>query len=103
MVRTRDPDIIGYYIGRSPSENTGYQLQDDLLNPHAGLWIDRAAAIAQHHILLPRNGGQLEEFALRPEQHSTGEPTRPDSAHGPLAGRLGRAAVSGTAAGRVRL
>lgn len=35
-----DPDIIGYYIGRSPRENTGYQLQDDLLNPHAGLWID---------------------------------------------------------------
>ena len=31
-----DPDIIGYYIGRSPRENTGYQLQDDLLNPHAG-------------------------------------------------------------------
>jgi len=41
-----DPDIIGYYIGRSTQGNTGFSLIEDLLNPHAGLWIDYDARLA---------------------------------------------------------
>jgi hypothetical protein len=33
-------DVIGYFIGRSSQRNTGFALIQDLLNPHAGLWID---------------------------------------------------------------
>lgn len=34
-------DVIGFMIGRSTqSSSTGFMLLEDLLNPHAGLWVD---------------------------------------------------------------
>ncbi len=39
-------DVVGYYIGRSEQQGTGFALIEDLLNPHAGLWIDYDARLS---------------------------------------------------------